>query len=68
MPCFQLSSPIVWVLYYSSAHFLDPAFAATLFPPIIVPPFVAELSLTLWLIVKGVDVVKWRERASAVAI
>lgn len=52
-------------LVNSFAHFLDPAFAATLFPAIFVPIFVAELSLTLWLIVKGVDVAKWEARADA---
>lgn len=54
-------------LINSFAHFLDPAFAATLFPALFVPIFVAELSLTLWLIVKGVDAAKWEERASALA-
>lgn len=50
-------------LVNSFAHFLDPAFAATLFPAIFVPIFIAELSLTLWLIVKGVDVAKWEASA-----
>lgn len=54
-------------LVQSFAHFLAPAFAGTLFPAIFVPIFVAELSLTLWLIVKGVDVARWEERASAAA-
>lgn len=52
-------------LVNSFAHFLDPVFAASLFPPIFVPIFLAEVSLTLWLIVKGVNVEKWKERASA---
>lgn len=55
----------VCYLIDSFAHFLNPAFAATLFPFLFVPMFVAELSLTLWLIVKGVNVAKWEERASA---
>ena len=54
-------------LLSSFAHFLDPAFAATLFPAIFLPIFIAELSLTLWLLVKGVDIAKWEERARAVA-
>lgn len=29
------------------------------------PPFIAELSLTLWLLLKGVDVQKWEARAAA---
>ena len=57
----------VCYLVNSFAHFLAPAFAATLFPTLFVPIFVAELSLTLWLIVKGVDVAKWEERASVPA-
>jgi hypothetical protein len=44
----------------SLAGFLAPAFAATLFPAILVPAAVAELSLALWLVVKGVDAAKWR--------
>lgn len=52
----------VCYLVNSFAHF-----AATLFPPIFVPIFVAEVSLTLWLIVKGVNVAKWEERTSAMA-
>lgn len=55
----------VCYLIDSFAHFLNPAFAATLFPLLFIPIFIAELSLTLWLIVKGVNVAKWEERASA---
>jgi hypothetical protein len=47
----------------SFAHFLNPAFAAMLFPAVLMPAFVAELSLALWLIVKGVDSTKWGESA-----
>lgn len=54
-------------LFRSFAHFLDPGFAGTLFPALFVPIFVAELSLTLWLIVKGVDAAKWEEQASTAA-
>lgn len=54
-------------LINSFAHFLDPVFAATLFPAIFALPFVAELSLTVWLIVKGVDTAKWEARPSALA-
>lgn len=47
----------------SLAHFLNPALGAALFNGgILIPCFVAELSLTLWLLVKGVDVAKWKER------
>jgi hypothetical protein len=54
-------------LLNSFAHFLAPVFAATLFPALFVPIFVAELSLALWLLVKGVDAPKWEERTSALA-
>lgn len=47
----------------SFVNFLAPQYS--LFPYIGIPPFVAELSLCLWLMVKGVDVPKWEERASA---
>ncbi|MDE3155758.1 MAG: DUF4386 domain-containing protein [Acidobacteriota bacterium] len=40
------------------------AFADTIYPLILVPAFVAELSFCLWLIVKGVDEERWRARAS----
>jgi hypothetical protein len=47
----------------SFADFLFPAFSAHLFPYILVPSFVAELSLCLWLLVMGVNVPKWKEKA-----
>jgi hypothetical protein len=54
-------------LMNSFAHFLSPTFAATLFPALFVPIFVAELSPALWLIVKGVAAAKWKTRAGALA-
>lgn len=53
----------VCYLVDSFSHFLAPAFAAMLFPGIFIPMFVAELSLALWLTVRGVNVVVWREKA-----
>ena len=55
---------IAGVCYFlnSFALFLAPAFAAKLFPAVFVPVFVAELSLALWLLIKGVDLAKWRAR------
>jgi hypothetical protein len=47
-------------LVNSLAGFLVPAFAASLFPAILVPAAVAELAFALWLIVKGIDSAKWR--------
>jgi Domain of unknown function (DUF4386) len=46
-------------LVNSFVRFVDPALAARLFPGILLPGFVGELALALWLIFKGVDVAKW---------
>jgi hypothetical protein len=52
-------------LINSFAHFLYPEAGAALFNAgILLPCFVAELSLTLWLLVKGVNVAKWEDRVS----
>jgi hypothetical protein len=54
----------VGYVIFSLAQMLAPAFAARLlFPWIMLPAFPAELGLALWLLVKGVDVPKWEERA-----
>ncbi|HXA78040.1 MAG TPA: DUF4386 domain-containing protein [Candidatus Acidoferrales bacterium] len=45
----------------SFATFLSPGVAARLFPYILVPGSVAELSLILWLLVKGVNDQRWKE-------
>jgi len=49
----------------SFALLLAPTFAKMIFPAILVPAFIAELSLCLWLMVKGVNVQRWKERAIA---
>jgi hypothetical protein len=49
----------------SFALILSPPLAARLFPLILLPPFLAELAFASWLLVKGVDVTKWRAAASA---
>jgi hypothetical protein len=49
----------------SFANFLSPAFAARLYPYILMPAGVAELSLCLWLLVMGVNVPRWNEQARA---
>jgi hypothetical protein len=43
---------------------IAPKFADMLFPAALLPPFIAELSLCLWLLVKGVDLTKWNEQVS----
>ena len=56
-------------LVNSFAHFLDPATGAALFNAgILLPCFVAELSLALWLLVKGVNVAKWEDKVSQAAM
>jgi hypothetical protein len=40
-----------------------PAFENIIFPIILIPPFIAELSLCLWLLIKGVNVTKWNKQA-----
>ncbi len=54
----------VCYLTNSFALILAPAFANRIFPAILVPAFVGEASLCLWLLVKGVNVQRWKEQAS----
>jgi hypothetical protein len=53
----------VCYLTNSIALLLDPAFADRLSPFILLPAFIGELSVSLWLLVKGVNVPKWQTRA-----
>jgi hypothetical protein len=48
----------------SLALLLAPSFAAAIFPGVLVPAFVGESALCLWLIVKGVDTRKWAQRGA----
>lgn len=48
-------------LVNSFSLYLAPTFANTIFP-ILVLAFIGELSLCLWLIVKGVDIEQWQAR------
>lgn len=48
----------------SFALVLAPTFANRLFPAILLPAFIGEVSLCFWLLVKGVNVAKWEEKAS----
>jgi hypothetical protein len=52
-------------LLYSFADFLAPGFAAQLVPWIQLPALLGEGSLCLWLLVVGVNVERWKERAGA---
>jgi Domain of unknown function (DUF4386) len=42
-----------------------PDFANLISPAILIPSLIGETSFCLWLLVKGVNVVKWQERATA---
>ena len=44
----------------SYSLFLTPKFEDAIFPFILLPSLVAELSMSLWLIAKGVDAERWR--------
>jgi hypothetical protein len=50
-------------LVNSFTHFLAPALAGRLFPALFVPIFVAEASLTLQLLIRGVDAEAWQSLA-----
>jgi hypothetical protein len=51
-------------LINSFALLLAPALADAMFPIILLPAFVGELSLCLWLIVKGVNLERWQQRVA----
>jgi hypothetical protein len=58
----------VCYLANSFASFLAPEFAARLFRDILPLGLPGELSLTLWLLVVGVNVQRWNEQASSSAV
>jgi hypothetical protein len=47
---------------------IAPALEGIIFPVILIPPFIAELSLCLWLLVKGVNVANWNKQAGTVSV
>src|ERR1700737_453909 len=47
-----------------SAALFAPTFADLIIPAILLPPLIGESSFCLWLLIKGVDVAKWKERVS----
>jgi hypothetical protein len=55
----------VCYLTNSFALLLAPTVAHAIFPAILIPAFIGELSFCLWLLVKGVDVSQWEEHAKA---
>lgn len=62
-----LLMPVAGTCYLinSFALILAPKLASALFPAIMLPCFIGELSLCLWLLLKGVDAAKWTERSRA---
>ena len=48
----------------SFALLLAPAVAARMFPTVLIPAIIGELSTCLWLLVKGVNLSKWNEKVS----
>jgi len=49
----------------SFALLLFPALADALFPAILLPPFIGELTMSLWLLIKGVDLTRWNTSEAA---
>jgi hypothetical protein len=47
------------------AALFAPAFADLITPAILLPPLIGESSFCLWLLLKGVNIAKWKERVSA---
>jgi Domain of unknown function (DUF4386) len=43
---------------------ISTAIAGHIFPYIMLPAGIAEIALTLWLIIRGVNVPRWKEQAS----
>ena len=50
-------------LVNSFALLLSPSIASQLFPGVLLPAFLGELAVCLWLIVKGVDPIQWGAHA-----
>lgn len=49
-------------IFNSFTLIIAPGLGAKLYPAILIPPFIGELSFCLWLIIKGVKVDAWREK------
>jgi Domain of unknown function (DUF4386) len=50
------------------AALLAPSFADLILPAILLPPLIGESSFCLWLLVRGVNVTKWKERLSQISV
>jgi len=50
------------------AALLVPSFADLILPAILLPPLIGESSFCLWLLVRGVNVTKWKERLSQISV
>ena len=50
----------------SFALLLAPSFATAIFPAVLVPAFVGELTVSLWLIFKGVNARQWEQRVVSI--
>lgn len=61
-----VTMPLVGVCYLinSFALILSPALAHRIFPAILIPCFLGESALCLWLLIKGIDSTKWYGRVS----
>jgi len=55
-------------LVNSFALIIAPAVADAMFPVILLPSFIGELSVCLWLLLKGVNLAKWNNTVSPAAI
>jgi Domain of unknown function (DUF4386) len=45
---------------------LAPALSDSIFPVVLVPIFIAEISVCLWLLIKGVNLAKWKALEPAI--
>ena len=59
--------PIAGIVYIANslAHIIAPAFAERLPPAVFLPGFLAEFSLCVWLLVRGIDPSGWLKREAA---
>lgn len=60
-----LAAAGVSYLINSFALLLVPTLAAAIFPGILIPAFVGELFLALWLIAKGINIERWQQSAKS---